>query len=439
MNYSVMDIVIILIAMAAAFVICSKLLKSTEISMAIAGVVAVLISTAHGWTTEPVKIIVEGLFTNLDLAMTFFFATLFINIYSSSGAMNAVTRSVVTHVNNKWLLLALMAVLMLIPGAITGAGSVSVFVLGGIVYSIVRFMGLSEKKANAFVFVFAIMGAAAPPINLWTMLMTAQANMPYIGFELLLIIPIVIAGAFTIIYLGWGSKRTSKEEILATMPEVETKLQGVGGLVRIILPLAALIIMFVLTLVIPFSFPVLGLPLMFVICGIIAIICNPKKMSVKDYYKIVTDTMDQAFSLIATVLSIGIMQNAMAASGVKGLIGTAFVLLPFIWIYALILIVGPFSQGCMSYGSAIVIGTPLVFMFNTAGMNTTVVVAAMSLMFPIGDCLPPSRIVGRVTLETTGYEGSYMSFLKQIFLPCLVLGLLALIMLIKPGWFSFLA
>ena len=143
--------------------------------------------------------------------------------------------------------------------------------------------------------------------------------------------------------------------------------------------------------------------------------------------------------MIATVLSIGIMQNAMAASGVKGLIGTAFVLLPFIWIYILILIVGPFSQGAMSYGSAIVIGTPLIFMFNTAGMNTTVVVAAMSLMFPIGDCLPPSRIVGRVTLETTGYEGSYMSFLKQIFLPCLVLGLLALLMLVKPAWFAFLA
>lgn len=439
MNYSVMDIVVILIAMVIAFVVCSKVLKSTEISMAIAGVVAVIFTTAHGWTNEPVKIIVDGLFTNMDLAMTFFFATLFINIYSSSGAMNAVTRSIVTHVNNKWILLALMAVLMLIPGAISGAGSVSVFVLGGIVYTIVRFMGLSEKKASAFVFIFAIMGAAAPPVNLWTMLMTAQANMPYVGFELLLVIPIVITGIFTIIYLGWGSKRTPKEEILATMPETEPKLKGVGGLVRIILPLAALIVMFVLTLVIPFDFPVLGLPLMFVICAVIAIICNPKKMSVKDYYNILTGTMDQAFSLIATVLSIGIMQNAMAASGVKGLIGTAFVLLPFVWIYILILIVGPFSQGAMSYGSAIVIGTPLIFMFNTAGMNTTVVVAAMSLIFPIGDCLPPSRIVGRVTLETTGYEGSYMSFLKQIFLPCLVLGLLALVMLVKPAWFAFLA
>ena len=102
MNYSVMDIVIIAIAMVIAFVVCSKVLKSTEISMAIAGVVAVIFTAAHGWTNEPVKIIVEGLFTNLDLAMTFFFATLFINIYSSGGAMNAVTRSVVTHVNNKW-------------------------------------------------------------------------------------------------------------------------------------------------------------------------------------------------------------------------------------------------------------------------------------------------------------------------------------------------
>ena len=201
----------------------------------------------------------------------------------------------------------------------------------------------------------------------------------------------------------------------------------------------ALVLMFVLTLVIPFQMPVLGLPLMFVICAVVAMLCNPNKPSLKDYAKVVNSTMEQVFPLVATVLSVGIMQNAMAASGVKGLIGTAFVLLPFIWIYILILVVGPFAQGCMSYGSAIVIGTPLIFMFNTAGMNTTVVCAALSLIFPLGDCLPPSRIVGRLTIETTGYQGSYMSFLKQIFLPCLVLGLLALLMLVKPAWFVFLA
>ena len=267
LTYTVLDIVIIFVAIIAAFVIGSKLLKSTEISMALAGVVAVIFSTAHGWTTEPVKVIVEGLFTNMDLAMTFIFATLFVNIYSMSGSMTAITRSLVSHVNNKWLLMACMAVLMLIPGAITGAGSVSVFVLGAMVYSIIRFMGVSEKKATAFVFVFAIMSAACPPINLWTMLMTAQANMPYVGFELLLLIPIVIAGAFAIIYFGWGAKRASKEEILATLPEVNKKMGGFGGLIRILLPMLALVLMFVLTLVIPFQMPVLGLPLMFVICA----------------------------------------------------------------------------------------------------------------------------------------------------------------------------
>ncbi len=438
-TYTTWDIVIIFVAMIAAFVIGSKLLKSTEISMALAGVVATLFTWAHGWTSEPARIIVEGLFTNMDLAMTFIMATLFINIYSSSGAMTAITRTTISKVNNKWLVMAIMAVLMLIPGAITGAGSVSVFVLGAMVYSIIRFMGVSERKATAFVFVFAILSAACPPINLWTMLMTAQANMPYVGFELLLLIPIVITGIFTIIFLGWGAKRAPKEDILKTLPEVNGKMRGFGGLIRILVPLLALVLMFVLTLVIPFQMPVLGLPLMFLICAVISIICNPNKLGIKDYWKIVSSTMEQVFPLVATVLSVGILQNAMAASGVKGLIGTAFVLLPFAWMYALILIVGPFAQGCMSYGSAIVIGTPLIFMFNTAGMNTTVVCAAMSLIFPIGDCLPPSRIVGRLTIETTNYQGSYMSFMKQIILPCLVLGGLALIMLINPSWFVALA
>ncbi len=198
--------------------------------MALAGVVAIIFSTLHGWTTMPVKLLVDGLFTNMDLAMTFICATIFINIYSSSGAMTTITRNIVERINNKWLILICMGILMLIPGAITGAGSVSVFVLGTLVYSIVRFMGVSEKKATAFVFMFAIFSAACPPINLWTMLMTAQANMPYVGFELLLLLPIIIAGAFTILYCGWGSKRAPKEET-SYPPEVNAKMYGFGGLV----------------------------------------------------------------------------------------------------------------------------------------------------------------------------------------------------------------
>lgn len=429
-----LDTTIILIAMVATFILSSYFLKSTELSMVLTGVVGIIFGIAHGWNDSAPRILVEGLFTNLDLAILFVCASMFVNVYSHTGAMTSVTRRLVNRFENKWILMAFMALFMLIPGAITGAGSVSVFVVGGLVATVVHYMGVSAKKTAAFVFVFAILSAAAPPINLWTMLMTAQANMPYVGFQWLLLIPILITGAFTIIFLGWGSKRQSKEDILKDLPEAPENM----GWVRIFLPLVVMVGLLVLSLVIPFSIPVLGMPLIFVIATVAAMCCNPKKTGFKEYVGVLNKTMEQVFPLLATVLSVGVLQNVMAATGVKGLIGITFVTLPMVWIYVTILIIAPFSQGCMSYGSAIVIATPLIFMFNTAGFNTTVCAAAMSLMFPIGDCLPPSRIVGRITCETVGYQGSYGSFLKQIALPCLVLGGLALIMLINPDKFAFL-
>jgi TRAP-type C4-dicarboxylate transport system permease large subunit len=421
---------IVLAAMVVSFALSSWKLKSAEISMVISAVVGALVAGLG----LPVRVLVEGLFTNFDLAILFVCASIFINIYSYSGAMNVVTRKLVQRVDNKWILLICMAVFMLIPGALTGAGSVSVFVLGSLVATVVRYMGLSEKKTVAFVFIFAILSAAAPPINLWTMLMTAQANMPYVGFTKLLLIPILIVGAFTIVYLGHGAKRESKEKILAELPKPEADM----GWFRILCPPVVLVALILLSLYTPFSVPVFGLPLMFIIAAIVAVLCNPKKTSLKEYYGVLTRTMEQVFPLVATVISVGVLVNVMAATGVRGLMSITFVTLPTIFIFLTVLIFCPFAQGCLSYGSAIIFGTPLIFMFNAAGMDTTVVCAALSLIFPIGDCLPPSRIVGRVSIETVGYRGSYMSFLKQIFLPVLLLGILAFIMLIVPNKLSFL-
>jgi CitMHS family citrate-Mg2+:H+ or citrate-Ca2+:H+ symporter len=421
---------IVFAVMVASFVLSSWKLKSPEISMVIAAAVGA-IAAGLGF---PVRILVEGLFTNLDLAILFVCASLFVNVYSYTGAMNIVTRKLVGKVASKWLLLIFMAIFMLIPGALTGAGSVSIFVVGGLVATVVRYMGLSDKKTVAFVFIFAILSAAAPPINLWVMLMTAQANMPYVGFTKLLLVPILIVGAFTIVYLGWGAKRESKEKILAELPEPKASM----GWFRILCPPAVLVGLILLSLYLPFSVPVFGLPLMFALATLCAIACNPLKTSLKEYYGVMTRTMEQVFPLLATVISVGVLQNAMAATGVRGLLGITFVTLPMIFIYLTVLFFCPFAQGSLSYGSAIIFGTPLIFMFNAAGMNTTVVCAALSLIFPIGDCLPPSRIVGRISCETVGYKGSYMSFLKQIFVPVLLLGLLALLMLIFPNKLSFL-
>ncbi len=114
---------IVLAAMVVSFALSSWKLKSPEISMVITAIVGALVAGLG----LPVRILVEGLFTNFDLAILFVCASVFINIYSYSGSINIVTRKLVQRVDNKWVLLICMAVFMLIPGALTGAGSVSVW------------------------------------------------------------------------------------------------------------------------------------------------------------------------------------------------------------------------------------------------------------------------------------------------------------------------
>ena len=426
---------ILLIVMIAAFVLSSIKLKSPDISMVVAAVVIAIVGTfMFPDLGNPTRYLVEGLFVNLDLAMLFIAASLFVNIYAHSGAISTITRGIVEKINNKWLLMSIMGVLMLIPGALTGAGSVSIFVLGGIVDTVLESLGINKRKRTVFIFFFAIMSAAAPPINLWTMLMTAQANMPYVGFTWLLLVPILIASAICIVFIGWGAKPVDKEEVLKKIPE---KTEGMTWW-RILLPVATIVALFLVSLYLPWNIPVLGLPLMFVISALVAFLCNPVKTTGKQWLGILDGTMEQVFPLVANVLSIGVLQSAMAATGVRGLIGSTCVGLPLVLIYSLILIVGPICQGCFNYGCSVVLGGPLIFMFNTMGMDVTVICAALSLIFPIGDCLPPSRIVGRLACEETGYTDSYMGFLKTALVPILAIGLITVLMIVKPIWFTFL-
>ena len=426
---------ILLIVMIVAFVLSSIKLKSPDISMVVAAVVIAIVGTfMFPDLGNPTRYLVEGLFVNLDLAMLFIAASLFVNIYAHSGAISTITRGIVEKIHNKWLLMSIMGILMLIPGALTGAGRVSIFVLGGIVDTVLESLGISKKKRTVFIFFFAIMSAAAPPINLWTMLMTAQANMPYVGFTWLLLVPILIASAICIVFIGWGAEPTDREEVLKKIPE---KTQGMTWW-RILLPIATIVALFLVSLYFPWNIPVLGLPLMFVIAAVVAFLCDPVKATGKQWLGILDGTMEQVFPLVANVLSIGVLQSAMAATGVRGLIGSTCVGLPLVLIYSLILIVGPICQGCFNYGCSVVLGGPLIFMFNTMGMDVTVICAALSLIFPIGDCLPPSRIVGRLACEETGYKESYMGFLKTALVPVLAIGLIAVLMIVKPIWFTFL-
>ena len=151
----------VLAVMVFTFALASWKLKSPELSMVITAVVGAL----AGGLGFPVRLLVEGTFTYFDVAFTFLTASIFINFYSATGAMDALVRKMVDRFfDRKWILFFLLAVIMLIPGALTGAGSVSMFVVGGMVATVLRFSGIKETRIVAFIYVTSMLAAVAPPI-----------------------------------------------------------------------------------------------------------------------------------------------------------------------------------------------------------------------------------------------------------------------------------
>jgi len=420
-----------LAAMVLTFAVASWRLKSPELSMVVTAVVGALVA-GLGF---PARLFVEGTFTFLDLAFIFITACVFMNAYSEVGAMNALVRALVVRLHRrKWLLLFVLALLMLIPGALTGAGVVSVLVVGGLVAAVLRLMGLSEQRTAAFVFMLAILSAVAPPINVWAMLMAAGANMPYVGFDLVLLAPVLVVAAFTVLYLGWGAVPQSKEAILAGLPPLPPGMTWW----RAAVPLVILVILSLAAKYAAFVLPTLGFPLIFLICALATWAIDPVPRPLARWHTVVNETVEQVFPLVATMVSVGVLVNILAATGVRGLIAISFVALPIAGIYATSLAVCPLAQGSLGFGSAVILGTPLIFVFNAVGANVTVVAAAFSFLFALGDCLPPSRIVGRTAIETVGYRGSYTSFLRATAVPWFAMGVVALAMLIFPNALSFL-
>lgn len=421
----------VLAVMVITFALASWKLKSPELSMVVTAIAGALV----GGLGFPVRLFVEGTFTYFDVAFTFLTASIFINFYSETGAMDTLVRKMVERFYGvKWVLFFLLAVIMLIPGALTGAGSVSMFVVGGMVATVLRFMGISDRRIVAFIYVTSMLAAVAPPINLWVMLMCAQANMPYVGFELPLLAPIVLITIFTVFYLLRGGTPESKEQILAELPRVP---EGMNWF-RLSLPLAVFVVLLLLSKYAAFKIPTLGIPLIFLISTAAAMLVSPQRKGLRRWYEVLTATSEQVFPLLATVISVGVLVNIMTATGVRGLIAITFVTLPVALIYVFAPVVLPFAQGALSYSSGIILGTPLIFLFNSVGVNVTIVATALSLLFPLGDCLPPSRISGRVAVDVSGYKGSYMSFLGAIAVPALFMAAVTVGMLVYANDFRWL-
>lgn len=426
---------IILVVMVTAYALAKGKKLSVEVSMLSAAVAGGLAGATVN--TPPIgdlaRHLVEGAFTYLDVILVFSTATIFMAIISESGGVNYVVRGTIKAFYNKRLIaLILLMVIILIPGALTGAGSVSLLVVGAPVALAFNYLGIPKRKAAAILFIVAGLSAAAPPVNIWAMILCAGTAIPYVGFELPLGIPVVLLGTFTVLFLGWKTEsRTSLEEALKTMPEVPARMSWW----RMLLPFLVFFGFVMAYRIWPFHTPIFGLPLEFVIAAIVALLVSPKRINILSLSR---DTVKRLLPLLATMVIVGMLQQVMTATGVRGLLSFAVISTPLIILFISLAVIIPISEGVLTYGAAAIIGIPLIWYLDSLGFHATVAIAGLSILWPLGDGLPPTALIGRLSVMVSEYKDTYWSFLKSTWLPWLVITVVGTLMIVFSARLAFL-
>jgi len=314
---------------------------------------------------------------------------------------------------------------------LTGAGSVSLLVVGAPVALALKGLGIQEKKIPAILFILAGLAAAAPPVNIWAMMLCAGTAIPYVGFELPLGLPVIILGTLTIIILGGRQKETASLEAFLE----KTRCHPAMNWFRLLAPFVVFFALVIAYRLWPFSFPILGLPLEFLLASLVALAVSPVRLNL---VSVASSTVSKLLPLLAIMIIVGMLQQVMAASGVKGLISYSVLIIPLGLLLCLLPIIIPASEGVLTYGGAAIIGIPLVWYLNSLGYHATVVIAGLSLLWPLGDGLPPTALIGRLSLMVSGQEGKYWNFLKQTWIPWLIITAVGMLMIIFSGRLRFL-
>ncbi len=293
-------------------------------------------------------------------------------------------------------------------------------------------MGLPKAKAAAIVFIIAGLSAAAPPVSLWAMLTAAGVNMPYVGFFLPLLVPCVLLALATIFILGWRAKPADLEMALKELPEAPAGMSWLKIAAPFLVFFALVAAGPGLAVRLPHPRPAAHLR---AAAAVITTLLSPVRLPVLE---IARRTVHQLLPLIGTLTCAGILVQIMTLTGVRGLIAITVVTLPLLAVILTLFLTLPVSEAVLMWGAAPVLGVPLVLLFNTLNMNPIVALAGMSIIWPLGDAIPPTAIIGRLTVETVGLRESYGRFLRACLVPAVLIVVVGTLMVFFSKKLAFL-
>lgn len=400
------------------------------ISLTLAAIVGALVA-GQGL---PLRHFVEGSFLFIDLIVIILTASIFMGVLRANGALSTMITDVIKAFHKRPLiLLSMMTLVVMVPGAFTGSGTAAVLAVGSLVGSVLMNMGIPRAKAVAIVALAGIAGSFAPPVNIPAMAMANGINMPYSGMFLPLLLLSVPIGIITTLALG---ARHVRRDV-----DVDEMLSGVAGVgkrlnkVSTYGPLVLVVALMVLAQLFPSSGLHLGTPLIFLV-GIVAawLLSGGQRLNIP---RIASDMIREAMPVASILVGVGAFVQIMTLTGVRGLFVITAITLPDIALFVFTFFGFAIAGSLLgSYGSGTVFGIPVAIAFLDRDPIMSIV--GLSILAAYSSLTPPTAIVGQAAAVSMQYKESYNSLLRYMWLPWLFASIVALLVVIFADRLNFL-
>ena len=370
----------------------------------------------------PLRHLVEGSFMFFDLVLIILTAMMFLGVLRETGALSRMILDIIRRFHRQpFILLSVLTLVVMLPGALTGSGTAAVLAVGSLVGAVLIGLGIPAVNTVAIIALAGVIGSFAPPVNIPAMAMANGINMPYSGmFFALALISIPLGLICSIVLGGRYLKRNDQIQTLIEEMEETTKAKAIGPLATY-LPLVFVLGTMILTRIFPGSLPNPGIPMIFILGLVLALILSPRLKILP----LVTGSIREAMPVVGILIGVGAFVQVMTLTGVRGLFVITAVTLPEIGLYVFILL-GFVLAGALlgSYGSGTVFGIPVTLAL--LDRDPVLAIIGLSLMAAFSSLTPPTAIVGQAAVMSVGYEGSYGAVLKKMWLPWLIASLIGL-------------
>lgn len=413
--------------MLTVFLLSNLVLKLPVSIAMVAGAVAGALAGGQG---IPLRHLFEGTFTYVDTMLIISTAMLFMTVIQESGALEALNAAIVTRFYKApALMLILLMLMIMFPGMITGSSTAAVLSAGALVAPVLLMIGIPRAKAGAIIAMGAIMGMAAPPINIPAMLIAGGVDMPYIGFEGPLFLITIPCAIIAVLILGMPyCKNLNIEELKKGLDLEIGKKYGF----KLYIPILVLAVLLVVTKLFP-HFPQIGTCLIFLISAAIGMFTGRRF----NFMQKSLSAMDTTIPVLGKLMGVGMFIQILTLVGARGWIVVSCLSLGTVMLYVFACTIMPAFGAISSYGAASVMGVPfLLVLLQTGSHNDIVLCCMLSFLCCLGDLMPPTALAGNYAAQIV--ELKYKPVLKNCIVPAAICLVLALVCMLCSSSLGFL-